>query len=224
MGSGQRDARCVVELVQAPFDDAGAALTAQIQATADRALLTVGHGTLGLGELRDLLLGAGVSLLVDVRRFPASRQQPHLAAEALDPWLVSAGIQYRWDVRLGGRRHLPKGVLSLDPWWIVAAFRAYAAHTRTAEFQAGLVGLLRDADRGPVAVMCSEALWWRCHRRLIADVVLGQVGRPVAHLMAPGAMTQHLMWPGARLGAEGLLVWDGDAAAQTVTATSAAAR
>lgn len=201
-------------------------MTEQMPATADRALLTVGHSTLGPGELRDRLLDAGVSLLVDVRRFPASRRQPHLAAEALDPWMASAGIQYRWDVRLGGRRHLPMGVASLDPWWTVAAFRAYAAHTRTVEFQAGLAGLLEDADRGRgwVAVMCSEALWWRCHRRLIADVVLGQAGRAVTHLMPLGTTMQHRVSQGARLGAEGLLVWDGDAAARKATSPSAPAR
>ena len=161
---------------------------------------------------------------MDVRRFPASRRQPHLAAEALDPSMASAGIQYRWDARLGGRRDLPKGVASLDPWWTVAAFRAYAAHTRTVEFQAGLAGLLRDTDRGRVAVMCSETLWWRCHRRLIADAVLGQAARPVAHLMPHGATREHRMSQGARLNAEGLLVWDGHAAARTATSTSAPAR
>jgi hypothetical protein len=202
--------------------DDGAALDTQPPPMPDRALLTIGHGTLGSGELRDLLLTARVSVLVDVRRFPASRRQPHFAAEALDPWMGAAGIEYRWDVRLGGRRHLPKGVVSLDPWWTVAAFRAYAAHTRTVEFQAGLAHLLRDAGRVRVAVMCSETLWWRCHRRLIADVALGQAGRPVQHLMPQGATTQHQMSRGARLGAEGLLVWDGDAG--TATGTSAPGR
>lgn len=76
-------------------------------------------------------------------------------------------------------------------WWTVAAFRAYAAHTRTEEFQAGLAELLLDVDRSRVAVMCSETLWWRCHRRLIADVVLGRAARPVAHLMPPGTTTEH---------------------------------
>lgn len=185
-------------------------MTTETPSAPDAYLLTVGHGTLQAEELRDLLLGAKVSMLVDVRRFPASRRQPHLGAAALDPSMASAGIEYRWDVRLGGRRQLPKGASSLDPWWTVAAFRAYAAHTRTTEFQAGLAALLRDADVTRVAVMCSEALWWRCHRRLIADVVLGQARRPVAHLMHGGAAAHHLMSPGARLGAEGLLVWDGD--------------
>lgn len=163
-------------------------------------------------------------MLVDARRFPASPRQPHFAAESLAPALAAAGIEYRWDVRLGGRRHLATGVASLDPWWTVAAFRAYAAHTRTVEFQLGLARLLRDADRARVAVMCSETLWWRCHRRLVADVVLGQAGRPVAHLMPRGATPQHRMSQGARLGAEGLLVWDGDVAAGMTPATSATAR
>src|ERR687889_440756 len=101
-------------------------------------LLTIGHGTASRDQLLDLLAGAGVARIVDVRRFPGSRANPHVRREALAEWLPAAGIGYRWEERLGGRRRLPPGEPVVDPWWTVAQFAAYAAHTRTAEFTAAL--------------------------------------------------------------------------------------
>lgn len=172
-------------------------------------LLTVGHGTLELAALRELLTGAGVELLVDVRRFPASRRLPHLSSAALQPALEEAGMAYRWEERLGGRRRLPKPDPGEDSWWTVEAFRAYAAHTRTPAFQAALAELMQDLDVLRVAVMCSESVWWRCHRRLIADVVVAEKDRPVSHLMPNGAVVPHPLAAGARLRPDGLLGWDG---------------
>ena len=131
-------------------------------------LLTVGHGTAGEDELLRLLHGAGVRLVVDVRRFPGSRRHPHVTRAQLERWLPVGGVQYRWDPRLGGRRHVPAGDDEVDTWWQVPAFRAYAAHMRTDEFRAGLDELLTDVaarSAGYTAAMCSESLWWRCHRR-----------------------------------------------------------
>src|SRR5687767_12022537 len=116
-------------------------------------LLTVGHGPQDRAALGARLTAAGVDRLVDVRRFPGSRNNPDVAREALEAWLPEIGIGYRWDERLGGRRTLPAGEPVVDDWWTVAQFAAYAAHTRTPEFAAALDEVL--AETGTVAVMCS---------------------------------------------------------------------
>ncbi|WP_433391924.1 DUF488 domain-containing protein [Micromonospora sp. KLBMP9576] len=174
-------------------------------------LLTVGHGAADRERLGELLTGAGVALVVDVRRFPASRTNPDVRREELARWLPAAGVDYRWEQRLGGRRHLPAGGAEPDGWWTVAAFRAYAAYTRTADFRAALDAVLADAAVRSTAVMCSESVWWRCHRRLIADVAVLGRGAPVRHLMPDGRLAAHPPAEGARRLPDGDLVWDGRA-------------
>lgn len=168
-------------------------------------LLTFGHGTADAETISALLRDAGVALVVDVRRFPGSRRHPHVARTEMEAWLPAAGVAYRWDARLGGRRGAPDG---RDTWWRVTAFAAYAAHMRTDEFRAGLEDLLTDVRRQRTAVLCSESLWWRCHRRLVSDaaVLLGDVG--VAHLGHDGRLTAHEPSAGVRVTPEGL-VYDG---------------
>lgn len=165
----------------------------------DNALLTVGHGTLEHKNLVALLHSAGVDLLVDVRRYPASRRHPNLAGPALASILPTTGIAYRWEERLGGRRHLPRSEPTLDPWWTVEweAFRGYAAHTRSTEFQAALEGLVESQAGARVAAMCSESVWSRCHRRLIADVALAAHHIPVWHLMHQSRARLHQLAAGA---------------------------
>jgi uncharacterized protein (DUF488 family) len=160
-------------------------------------LLTVGHGPEDRPRLGARLSGAGIDVVVDVRRFPGSRTNPDVRREALARWLPDVGIGYRWDERLGGRRTLPRGEPVADDWWTVAQFAAYAAHTRTPEFGAALDELLAEAAGGTVAVMCSESVWWRCHRRLIADVAVLGRGVAVAHLMPDGRLTPHRPSAGA---------------------------
>ncbi|MGY5766469.1 DUF488 domain-containing protein [Brachybacterium sp. DNPG3] len=183
-------------------------------------LITLGHGRLDRDELTDLLVGAGIEHLVDVRRFPGSRANEAAARGVVPALCEAAGIAYRWDERLGGRRRLTaeQDAASPDTWWRVAAFRAYAAWTRDPVFRAGIADLLTDvadvadvADdaTGLTAVMCSESVWWRCHRRLIADVVLLEHGVAVEHLMPDGQRRPHEPSPGARLDAQGHTVWDG---------------
>ncbi len=173
------------------------------------ALLTVGHGLDGRKELGTRLAGAGVRLVVDVRRFPGSRIHPDVVRDVLASWLPQVGIAYRWDERLGGRRHLPAGEPVADGWWKVAQFAAYAAHTRTPEFAAALDSVLAEAALEPIAIMCSEYLWWRCHRRLIADVAVLAHGVPVRHVMPDGRVAEHRPAEGARLGADGIVRWPG---------------
>ena len=174
-------------------------------------LLTFGHGRLERATLATLLEAAGVELVVDVRRFPGSRANAAAARGEVPDLLTELGLGYRWDERLGGRRRLAAAEdrASPDTWWRVEAFRAYAAWTRTPDFRAGVDDLLADLGRARVAVMCSEAVWWRCHRRIIADVVLLRHGVPVSHLMHDGRLVPHVASEGARLGAGPGLVWDG---------------
>jgi uncharacterized protein (DUF488 family) len=173
------------------------------------ALITVGHGQDERVALAARLAGAGVQLLVDVRRFPASRAHPDVNRDALAAWLPETGIGYRWEERLGGRRRLASGQPAADGWWTVQQFAAYAAHTRTPEFVAALDDVLTDAAEQTVAVMCSEYLWWRCHRRLMADVAVLAHGVPVRHVMPDGRLVDHRPADGARLGSDGLVRWPG---------------
>ncbi|GAB3352891.1 DUF488 domain-containing protein [Modestobacter lapidis] len=170
-------------------------------------LLTVGHGTDDRGRLGDRLGAAGIEDLVDVRRFPGSRRNPDVGRDALAEWLPGLGITYRWAEPLGGRRRLPAGKPVVDDWWTVAQFAAYAAHTRSPEFAGALAEVLGAARDRTVAVMCSEYVWWRCHRRLIADVAVLTADTPVDHLMPDGRRTAHRPSAGAVLGADGVVRW-----------------
>jgi uncharacterized protein (DUF488 family) len=170
-------------------------------------LFTVGHGPQDRAALGSRLVKAGVDRIVDVRRFPGSRNNPDVTRESLEQWLPALGIGYRWDERLGGRRRLPPGEPVADGWWTVAQFAAYAAHTRTREFTAALDEVLAESADAAVAVLCSESVWWRCHRRLIADVAVLARGVPVTHLMPDGRLTPHRPSDGAVLGADGTVRW-----------------
>jgi len=170
-------------------------------------LLTVGHGPQDREALGALLTGAGVAELVDVRRFPGSRSNLDVARGALARWLPELRVGYRWEERLGGRRRLDPALPVEDGWWTVAQFAAYAAHTRTPEFTAALDEVLADAARTTVGVMCSETVWWRCHRRLIADVAVLGRGVPVHHLMPGGRLSPHRPPEGAVVGPDGAVSW-----------------
>ncbi len=173
----------------------------------ERELLTFGHGRLGPDELVGVLRGAGVAAVVDVRRFPGSRLHPHVRREALEHDLPAAGIAYDWEPRLGGRRSLPPD--SPDTWWEVPAFRAYAGHMRTAEFLEAIEPVLWAAAGRRTAVMCSESVWWRCHRRLIADFVVLARRTPVLHLGHDGRLQPHEPASAAALRTDGLVVYAG---------------
>jgi uncharacterized protein (DUF488 family) len=159
-------------------------------------LLTVGHGTLAADEFAGLVGEAGVELVVDVRSFPASRRHPHFRREAMERWLRDAGVAYRWEPRLGGRRRArpdsPHEALRQP------GFRGYADHMESAEFADALDSVLADADRARTAVMCAESVWWRCHRRLLADAVVLLRGGAVEHLFHGGRLAPHPPTPEAR--------------------------
>lgn len=169
--------------------------------------MTFGHSTAGRERIAGLLREAGVTAVVDVRIAPGSRRDPDLLRERLGVWLPDSGVGYRWEPALGGFRPLPAD--SPDLVWRNKSFRGYAAHTRSPEFVAAMDRLLREAAEIRTAVMCSEAVWWRCHRRLIADFAVLARGVPVHHLMPDGRLTPHTPTPGVRLRDDGLLVYDG---------------
>jgi uncharacterized protein (DUF488 family) len=129
-----------------------------------------------------------VEQVVDVRRFPGSRRHPQYGAEPLSAALAEHEIGYEHAGALGGRRPALPG--SCNDGWTVAGFRGYADHLRSAEFAGGLVRLEELAAHGRVAVMCAEAQWWRCHRRVLADVLVMRAWE-VRHLMTGGRLVDH---------------------------------
>ena len=169
-------------------------------------LLTFGHGTASAERMTELLRGADVTVLIDVRTAPGSRRHPHVARAELERWLPEAGISYRWDKRLGGFRKATPD--SPDTVWREDMFRGYAAHMRTDGFQAAMDEVLAQAGTDRTVVMCAESLWWRCHRRLLADFAVAARGVPVRHLLHDGRIEEHRLSPGLRRRDDGLLVYD----------------
>jgi uncharacterized protein (DUF488 family) len=160
-------------------------------------ILTFGHGIADAQQLAGLLRGAGVRRLVDVRMTPGSRRNPDANQDTMRAWLAEAGIAYHWDGRLGGRRPAPPD--SPDVALRHPSFRGYAAHMRSPDFLAAADDLARLSTDDPTAVMCAESLWWRCHRKLIADFLVLVRGIGVRHLMHNGSLTDHRPSPEARL-------------------------
>ena len=169
-------------------------------------LVTFGHGTASAEQIISLLKGAGVTVLIDVRTVPASRRHPHVARAELQRWLPAAGISYRWDKRLGGLRSPEPD--SPDVAFGVDSLRGYAGHMRTDAFLTAVDQVLALASERSTAVMCAESLWWRCHRRMLADFVTAARGQEVRHLMHDGRLEEHRLSPGLRLREDGLLVYD----------------
>jgi uncharacterized protein (DUF488 family) len=155
---------------------------------------TVGHSTRTTERLLGLLQDHDIGLIIDVRRWPASRRHPHFHREALAKSLEQAGLDYVWRGDLGGfRKPRPD---SANTGWKVGAFRAYADFMLTDEFQQIVAEVLRYADIKRAALMCAEALPWRCHRQLIADACLVR-GWEVRHIMDDGCHA-HALPPFAR--------------------------
>ena len=167
-------------------------------------VFTIGHSTRSAEEFLALLQENGIRLLVDVRRFPGSRRHPQFGSAELARTLREAGIEYRHEPDLGGRRH-PRPD-SPNTAWRSASFRAYADHMDSPEFRAALDRLAEDSARTPAVVMCAEAVPWRCHRNLIADALLAR-GIPVLDVLGPGKTVPHAINPLAVVLAGGRLVY-----------------
>lgn len=141
---------------------------------------TIGHSTRSLSEFLELLDANKIEALADVRRFPGSRKYPHFNKAELDASLAEVNIEYELFEQLGGRRRTRKD--SPNTVWRNESFRGYADYMETEEFEEGIKSLLELAVRKRTAVMCSEAVWWRCHRSLISD-----------YLKASGILVEHII-------------------------------
>lgn len=162
---------------------------------------TFGHGTLSEDDFVSLIEEAGITELVDIRSFPGSRHNPQFGREEMERWLPEAGVPYRWMRDLGGRRRpVPD---SRHVALRHQSFRAYADYMETDSFRDGVDELLALGEGR--AVMCSETVWWRCHRRLLADYLVLVSGVEVLHLMHDGRLTRHKPTDGVRVGSEELI-------------------
>lgn len=141
---------------------------------------TIGHSTRSIDEFLELLEANEIEALADVRRFPGSRKYPHFNQVELSASLAADKIEYALFEKLGGRRRTSKD--STNTVWRNESFRGYADYMETAEFKKGVEKLLELAERKRTAVMCSEAVWWRCHRSMIADY-LKSSGIAVEHII-----------------------------------------
>ncbi len=172
-------------------------------------IYTFGHGIAGEVELAALIRGAGAKVVIDVRSVSKSRVHPHVWADRMARWVPDlSGASYEWRPALGGFRKARPD--SPNVGLRHASFRGYADYMQTPEFAAALKQLVEDARRVPTAIMCSETLWWRCHRRLIADALVLVHRLDVEHLMHGGAVQTHRPTPGARLLEAGYLQYDSE--------------
>jgi uncharacterized protein (DUF488 family) len=164
--------------------------------TRARAVWTIGHSTRTLDELVALLRGHGVTTIADVRRFPRSRRHPHFDSAALARELPKAGVAYVHLPGLGGFRHARRD--SPNTAWRNSSFRGYADYMQTDEFAGHLTALIALADATPTAIMCAEAVPWRCHRSLIADAL---VARDIAvrHILSAVSAAPHALNEAARV-------------------------
>ncbi len=171
------------------------------------AVYTIGHSNRSLEEFVSLLRRYHIDLVVDVRRFPRSRRHPHFDSEPLRRALAERGIGYEHRAELGGRRstRLPD---SPNTGWRVEGFNAYADHLRTVEARKALAEVADRAKRQRLALMCAEALPWRCHRQIIADQLVAS-GIGVLHILGDGQLREHTLTQFARVDADGLVYYPG---------------
>ncbi len=168
-------------------------------------IFSIGHSTRTTADFVALLRQVDVDMLVDVRSIPRSRAMPQFNIDTLPISLAAENIHYVHMASLGGRRHHKKGAPpSTNVLWRVLAFRNYADYAETDAFRAGLDELLTLAREHRCAIMCAEAVWWRCHRRIISDYLLSR-GIPVDHIMGLGKITPATLTPGALVLADGAL-------------------
>ena len=157
---------------------------------------TIGHSTRSLEDFVGLLQQHGIEQLADVRTIPRSRRHPHFAADALSTSLPASGIKYRHFAGLGGLRK-PRAD-SDNRGWRHPSFRGYADYMQTPAFEAALNALIQWSGEGSTVVMCAEAVWWQCHRQLIADALVAR-GIEARHIMSAKAADVHTLTSFARV-------------------------
>jgi uncharacterized protein (DUF488 family) len=161
-------------------------------------LYTIGHSNRGVDDFVGLLEQHRIEALADIRRHPGSRKFPHFDREALGTVLEAHGIEYRWMESLGGRRKKEKGLLSPNLGLENQSFRNFADYMLTEEFESAARDLTELAERKRTTIMCAEALFWQCHRRLVADQLVAQ-GWVVKHIFGRGELRPHALTRGAEI-------------------------
>jgi uncharacterized protein (DUF488 family) len=173
---------------------------------------TIGHSTRSIGEFIDLLAASKIGLVVDVRTVPRSRTNPQYNREALPASLAGSQIAYEHIAELGGLRPRSRDIApSVNGFWENQSFHNYADYAMSAGFQSGLARLRELGSVRHCVVMCAEAVWWRCHRRIIADYLLG-AGELVFHILGPRKIAQAAMTKAARPQPDGTLTYPSEAA------------
>ncbi|MBV0895983.1 DUF488 family protein [Microbacterium sp. NC79] len=170
-------------------------------------LFTIGHSTRTLDEFVALLHGSDIRRVVDVRKLPGSTRYPWFNADTLAAALADTGIAFERNEPLTGRRPVSKTVpFEVNAWWQNRSFHNYADHALSPEFARGLDDAIAQAAHGSLALMCSEAVWWRCHRRIIADYVLAR-GGAVQHIMGERNLEAARLSEGAVVGDTGVITY-----------------
>jgi uncharacterized protein (DUF488 family) len=171
------------------------------------AFYTIGHSTRSIAEFVALLGSAGVRLVVDVRTIPRSRTNPQYNGDTLPNTLSEFQIGYQHIAALGGRRGpKPDVAEDVNGFWQNQSFHNYADYAMCESFRTGLATLRELGHRTPCAIMCAEAVWWRCHRRIIADYLLA-AGESVFHILGSNRIEPARMTDGARPGPQGAVVY-----------------
>lgn len=168
---------------------------------------TIGHSTRTIVEFVDLLIESEIDFVADVRSMPRSRTNPQFNANTLGEALTLSQIAYEHVAELGGRRGKARGAApSPNTYWRVIGFRNYADYALTPLFASGLAHLRERGREHRCAIMCAEAVWWRCHRRIISDYLLA-AGERVMHVLGPSHVDEAYLTPGAVVRADGKIIY-----------------
>lgn len=168
---------------------------------------TVGHSNRSLAQFVDLLRDPGIERVVDIRKFPMSRTNPQFNTDTLPDALAAFQISYEHLAALGGfRGKAPRLPRDINGFWTNESFHNYADYALSPEFRLGFERLRAEGHRQRCAIMCSEAVWWRCHRRIVSDYLIG-AGETVIHIMNEGHLVPAVLTAGARVAADGSIVY-----------------
>ncbi|MGB3324305.1 MAG: DUF488 domain-containing protein [Mycolicibacterium fortuitum] len=170
-------------------------------------IFTIGHSTRTFAEFADLLRDSGVQLIVDVRKLPGSTRYPQFDQDALSASLGAEGVRYQYAQGLTGRRAVSTEVpFEVNGWWKNRSFHNYADYAMSDGFRRALAELRELGRTSRIAVMCSEAVWWRCHRRIIADHLISH-SETVRHIIGPGHVDTAQLSAGAVTGPAGTVTY-----------------